>query len=261
MRLPRAAARRTLARMPVALEWGPVGAKVLAESCDVVVVVDVLSFSTAGTVAVEQGAKVWPHTGGESAGRLARDIGAVLAGNRSSHEGPTLSPASLVGLDGDARVVLPSPNGSSIAFAAVSGSCPVVAGCLRNARAVARHLRDVERIGLVPAGEQWGDGSLRPAYEDLVGAGAVVQRLTEQDPGLQLSPEAEAAALAFRALRPLEQSTSGVELVEKGYADDVRIAGEVDVSGCVPLLVEGRFVAASRHGGPAVGLRPHERAV
>jgi hypothetical protein len=27
--------------MTVALEWGPVGAKVLAESCDVVVVVDV----------------------------------------------------------------------------------------------------------------------------------------------------------------------------------------------------------------------------
>ncbi len=237
--------------MTVALEWGPVGAKVLAESCDVVVVVDVLSFSTAVTVAVERGAKVWPHTGGEAAGRLARDIDAVLAGNRSSHEGLTLSPASLLGLDGDSRLVLPSPNGSSIAFAAVNGARPVVAACLRNARAVARHLRDVERIGVVPAGEQWGDGSLRPAYEDLVGAGAVVQRLAEQDPGLRLAPEAEAAALAFRALRPLEQCPSGAELVEKGYAEDVRLAGEVDVTGCVPVLVEGRFVAAPRHRGGA----------
>lgn len=230
--------------MSVALEWGPVGARVLAETCDVVVVIDVLSFSTAVTVAVERGAKVWPHTGGEAAGLLARDIDAVLAGNRTAHDGFTLSPASLLGVGGDTRIVLPSPNGSSIAFAAVNGERPVVASCLRNARAVAEHLADVERIGLVPAGERWGDGSLRPAYEDLVGAGALVDQLVAQDPGLRLTPEAEAAVLAFRALRPLEQCPSGAELVEKGYADDVRIAGEVDVSTAVPVLAEGRFVAA-----------------
>ncbi|HTE74542.1 MAG TPA: 2-phosphosulfolactate phosphatase [Actinomycetes bacterium] len=229
--------------MRVAVEWGPAGAKVLSESCDVLVVVDVLSFSTALTVAVERGAKVWPHTGGESAGQLARDIGAVLAGNRSSHDGVTLSPASLRELPDDARLVLPSPNGSSIAFAAVNSALPVVAGCLRNAHAVARHLRDVERIGIVPAGERWGDGSLRPAYEDLVGAGAVVERLTAEEPGVELSPEAEAAAAAFRWLRPLAQCPSGVELIDKGYADDVTIAEQVDASDVVPVMVEGRFVA------------------
>ena len=235
--------------MRVAVEWGPVGAKVLAESSDVLVVVDVLSFSTALTVAVERGAKVWPHTGGESAGQLARDIDAVLAGSRSSHEGVTLSPASLRELPDDARLVLPSPNGSSIAFAAVNGALPLVAGCLRNAHAVARHLRDVERIGIVPAGEQWSDGSLRPAYEDLVGAGAIVERLTAEEPGVELSPEAEAAAAAFRWLRPLAQCPSGVELIDKGYAEDVTIAEQVDDSEVVPVLVEGRFVAAS-------GVRP-----
>jgi 2-phosphosulfolactate phosphatase len=230
--------------MSVALEWGPVGAKVLAESCDVIVVVDVLSFSTALTVAVERGAKVWPHTGGESAGRLARDIDAVLAGSRSSHEGLTLSPASLTSLEPGTRLVLPSPNGSSIAFAAVNGSRPVVAACLRNASAVSRHLRGAGRIGLVPAGERWPDGSLRPAYEDLVGAGAVVDRLGGQDLDLLLTPEAEAAALAFRSLRPLELCPSGAELVDKGFAEDVRIAAEIDASEVVPVLVEGRFVAA-----------------
>ncbi len=70
---------------------------------------------------------MWPHTGGESARQLARDIDAVLAGNRSSHEGLTLSPASLMDVDADTRVILPSPNGSSIAFAAVNGGVPVVA--------------------------------------------------------------------------------------------------------------------------------------
>ena len=89
---------------------------------------------------------MWPHTGGEAARVLARDIGAVLAGNRGSHEGPTLSPASLLDIEPDTRLVLPSPNGSSIAFAAINGGVPVVAGCLRNATAVSRYLRDFERI-------------------------------------------------------------------------------------------------------------------
>ncbi|MGZ4626988.1 MAG: 2-phosphosulfolactate phosphatase [Kineosporiaceae bacterium] len=230
--------------MPVALEWGPIGAKVLAERSDVIVVVDVLSFSTSVTVAVERGAKVWPHTGGETAHELSREIEALLAGSRASHEGPTLSPASLLQLEPGARLVLPSPNGSSIAHAAVNGGLPVVAACLRNASAVARYVRDFERIGLVPAGERWGDGSLRPAYEDWVGAGAVVDRLLGQNPSGSLTPEAEAAAAAFRALRPLAECSSGQELVEKGFADDVRIASEVDAACAVPVLVEGRFVAA-----------------
>lgn len=238
--------------MSVALEWGPVGARALSESCDVLVVVDVLSFTTAVTVAVERGARVWPHVGGESAGVLAREIGAVLAGNRGSHEGLTLSPSSLLQIEQDARLVLPSPNGSAIAFAAVNdgvtaigGGVTVLAGCLRNATAVGRHVRDFARIGVVPAGERWGDGSLRPAYEDLVGAGAVIERIVAHDPATRLSPDAEAAALAFRSLRPLEQCPSGRELVERGFADDVRIASELDVCDVVPRLTEGRFLAAS----------------
>src|SRR2546423_1644490 len=107
--------------MPVALEWGPIGAKVLAERSDVIVVVDVLSFSTSVTVAAERGAKVWPHTRGETAHELSREI---------------------------------------------------------------------------------------------------------------------------EALRPLAECSSGQELVEKGFADDVRIASEVDAACAVPVLVEGRFVAA-----------------
>ena len=220
------------------------GAKVLAERSEVIVVVDVLSFCTSVSVALDRGAKVWPHTGGEAAQLLARQIDAELAGHRSSHEGPTLSPASLLTLDEESRLILPSPNGSSIAHAAATGGATVVAACLRNAAAVARYLRDFARIGLVPAGERWGDDSLRPCYEDWVGAGAVVDRLLGQDPAVVLAAEAEAAALAFRGLRSIEECLSGQELVAKGFADDVRIAAEVDVSSVVPVLVDGCFVQA-----------------
>lgn len=228
------------------------GARILGERCDALVVVDVLSFSTAVTVAVERGADVWPHPGGESAAALARDVGASLAegraaGGSSAGAGPSLSPGSLLGLGAGSRLVLPSPNGSAIcsAISRAVGDGPrqVVAGCLRNAAAVARHLRGHSHLGLVPAGERWPDGSLRPAYEDLVGAGAVADRLEAQARGVELSPEAEAAALAFRSLRPLALCPSGIELVGRGWADDVRIASEIDATDVVPVLVEGRFVA------------------
>jgi 2-phosphosulfolactate phosphatase len=229
----------------VVVEWGPQGARRLVETCSAIVVVDVLSFTTTVTVAVERGATVWPHEGGEAAHLLARQIGAQLAGNRGAHAtGPTLSPASMLDLEPDARVVLPSPNGSTISYAAITSDVEVVAGCLRNAAAVARHLLGRERVGIVPAGERWADGSLRPAYEDWVGAGAVVSRLAGHDPGVRLAPEAVAAAAAFEVLRPLRGCPSGIELVEKGFGADVDVAEQLDVSTVVPVLVDGRYVAS-----------------
>lgn len=82
---------------------------------------------------------------------------------------------------------LPSPNGSTVSTTA--GAIATFTACLRNCRAVAAHaLTRGLRIAVVPAGEQWGDGALRPAIEDLIGAGAVLACL----PG-RPSPEAETA--------------------------------------------------------------------
>jgi 2-phosphosulfolactate phosphatase len=210
----------------------------LTERCDVLVLVDVLSFTTSLTIALTRSAVVWPHPWRDGAEELARELGATVARGRSTREGPTLSPASLVDLEHGTRLVMPSPNGSGIAHAAVLGATPMVGASLRNASAVARHLMSYERVGLVPAGERWPDESLRPAYEDLVGAGAIATRL-----GGDLSPDAQAAALAFASLRPLEQCPSGAELVERGFAEDVRLASEVDVEHVVPVLKHGKFVA------------------
>ncbi|MDP9395026.1 MAG: 2-phosphosulfolactate phosphatase [Actinomycetota bacterium] len=223
----------------VELEWGPVGAGILAARCDVLVVVDVLSFTTSVTVAVGRGALVWPHPWRDGTEALAATVGAQVAGGRSSPGGPSLSPASLTGLPPGTRLVLPSPNGSAIASAAAGGGVPVLAASLRNAAAVGDAARRYGRVGLVPAGERWPDGSLRPAYEDWVGAGAVAARL-----GGRLSPEAEAAALAAGARRPLEDCPSGRELVERGFAEDVRLAALADVDDVVPVLRDGRFEAA-----------------
>ena len=229
----------------VDLEWGLQGARHLGPSADAIVVVDVLSFCTSVTVACERGACVWPHPGGEEAQALARSLEAVLAGTRSHREGPSLSPTSLLDLPARSRLVLPSPNGSSLTHALMSSRCVVVAGCLRNAAAAARRVAGLRRVLLLCAGERWGDGSVRFAYEDLVGAGAVIERLSAQVPGLVRSPDAHAAALAFRDLQPLELTSSGAELVERGFAADVELASQVDVSDVAPVLVDGRFATAA----------------
>ncbi|GAA2750854.1 2-phosphosulfolactate phosphatase [Amnibacterium kyonggiense] len=214
-----------------------------------IVVVDVLSFSTCVTVAADRGIEVLPARWRDGrAEELALEHGAVLAGPRGG-PGVSLSPGSIRRASGVRRIVLPSPNGATLsAEFARRGS--VVAGCLRNARAVgaacARHLErsTTAEVVVVAAGERWQDDSLRPALEDVWGAGAVLEAVGRED---LATPDALAAADAFRSgLRrglPLADLPSGGELTDAGFAEDVAIAGELDASTAVPVLVDGAFSA------------------
>jgi 2-phosphosulfolactate phosphatase len=229
----------------VRFDWGPTGAAAIAEGADIAVVVDVLSFTTTLAVAAERGVTVYPYRWRDgTAEQYAAERGAVLARGRSVGEGISLSPASVLAAPELERLVLPSPNGSSICFGLAVGGLIVVGACLRNRFAVARWLAPRiavgERLAVVAAGERWPDGSLRPAVEDLWGAGAVLAALA--DLGADgLSPEAEQAADAFAAAEPgladrLSACASGRELTAIGYADDVRVAGGLDASDVVPVL-------------------------
>jgi 2-phosphosulfolactate phosphatase len=227
----------------VDVAWGAVGARSLAATSDILVIVDVLSFSTSLTIAVDRGAQVWPYVWGtDGAEQFAREIDAVLARGRSTRQGRTLSPASLLDIEPGTRLVLPSPNGSAIAHAAASGGVPVAAACLRNASAAISFLAAYERVGIVASGERWSDGSLRPAYEDWLGSGVLIEGLLHA--GRTGSPDAEAAAAAAARPRPLAECVSGIELVDKGFAVDVELAQERDVTTVVALMQSGRFSAA-----------------
>jgi 2-phosphosulfolactate phosphatase len=232
--------------LQVGLEWGPQGLRQLSERCECVVIVDVLSFSTSVAVAVARGAAVWPHSGSERAEELARAIGATLVRGRNMREGRTLSPASLLDVADGERLIMPSPNGSVISHAALILGLTVVAGSMRNASAVARWVSGrFESVGLVPAGEQWADGALRPCYEDLVGAGAIASRLRGLDLAAVYSPDVLAAAAAFDQRGSLADVPSGQELIDRGFADDVVLAEQVDADDVVPVLRDGRYVAAT----------------
>src|SRR5690349_7910935 len=106
----------------IRFEWGPTGAASVA--APVTVVVDVLSFTTTLSVAVERGMTVYPFRWKDERARAyAAERDAVLARGRSVREGVSLSPASVRAATGVERLVLPSPNGSAIAFGlAASGA-------------------------------------------------------------------------------------------------------------------------------------------
>lgn len=199
----------------VRLEWGVAGLARLAPA-DIVVVVDVLRFSTTVIDAVERGDD-YP-------------------------------------LDAAAHAI--SINGAPVAEAAADGGARVLLGGLRNASAVAAAvLAEQERRGartsitVIAAGElSPGDGTLRFAVEDQLGAGAIVEALGAL--GIDhTSPDAAVAAESFRALRRavkhlLTASGSALELIGRGLRDDVLAAAAVDAASAVPVLRDGVFRAS-----------------
>jgi 2-phosphosulfolactate phosphatase len=230
------------AEFEVRCEWGLEGLRELGPVSGVVVVVDVLSFTTAIDVATARRGVILPYPlKGESAASYARTHNANLA-SPDRHTGFSLSPASLQSLPAGYRLVLPSPNGAALSFAV--DHAIVLAACLRNATAVAQAAARLgSSIAVIPAGERWPADALRPCLEDLVGAGAVIAALSGK-----LSPEAALAAAAFHHFREgllpaLRESGSGMELMERGFGRDIEIAAELDVSSNVPRLVDRAFVA------------------
>ena len=193
----------------VRLDWGLDGLVRLAES-DIVVVVDVLRFSTTIVRALENGA--------------------------------------VAELDAAAHAA--SINGASVAEAAGRSDALVLLGALRNASAVAHAVATEQTrrgsrtsIAVLACGELAGrnpDAHVRFAVEDLLGAGAIIDALSGA--GIDhTSPEAAVAGESFGAQRRaaphrVAASGSGRELAEAGRGEEVRAAAEVDAASVVPVL-------------------------
>jgi 2-phosphosulfolactate phosphatase len=220
------------------------GAALMSEG--ITIIVDVLRFTSAVEAATSRGAVVFPYRWADDGAQdYAESVDAALA-NSSQRDGPSLSPRSLLTLEPEDRVVLPSPNGATCALLAARAGSTVIASCLRNADAVGRELEDYEGlITVVACGERWPDGTLRPALEDLLGAGAVLSKL-----GGQPSLDARSAIAAWsdaqhRVAAAIISCSSGEELQRKGATDDVIYCSQVNVSRVVPVLINGAFRSAS----------------
>jgi 2-phosphosulfolactate phosphatase len=231
----------------VCLEWGLSAVDNLGQDVACIVIVDVLSFSTCVNVAVERGALIYPYPSkDESAIRYALSLGAsVTSSKRRVSEGYSLSPHSLMTIPAGLKLVMPSPNGSAAAYGAKDLGAAVYAGCLRNMRATAAACRTYPSVLVVPCGERWSDGTLRPSIEDYIAAGGIVAALNNP----RMSPEARAASVSYLALdekrrEVLEGSVSSLELVERGFGNDVRFSLEEDASAIACKLDGDHFIAA-----------------
>ncbi|HWO59274.1 MAG TPA: 2-phosphosulfolactate phosphatase [Umezawaea sp.] len=228
------------------LEWGGEGVTALGGLCAVLVVVDVLSFTTSVDVAVGRGAAVKP----------VRWLDRASAAP-TTNPAWTLRPSSLDTVPAGELLELSSPNGATLCDLASGTGAAVLAGCLRNADAVALAALEIAEgrpIGVIPAGERWGIdintnkaeqffGPLRPCVEDFMGAGAILSALLEHAP-VRASVEARVAADAYRGTgarvaEVVAECVSGRELIGAGHAGDVEVATRVNVSKAAPRLVDG----------------------
>lgn len=233
------------AEFDIRFEWGLNGVEALAPISDAIVIVDVLSFSTAIEIATNSGAFVFPYKWrDQSAQAYAHSIGAELADPTRKKGNWSLSPSSLIAIQSKTKLILPSPNGSTLSLS--TGKTATIAACLRNAKAVAEFCGNLgKRISVIAAGEKWKDDALRPALEDQLGAGAVISFLKGA-----LSPEAEGAKQLFLSCQEnlqgiIRRCSSGRELIERGFESDIEYASEFNVSRNIPILKDGFYSSAN----------------
>lgn len=204
----------------VRLEWGVGGLERLAPA-DIVVVVDVLRFSSSVADAVASGATV--------------SLADAVSWSRNG--------AAVAARAGDAVVLL--------------GSLRNAAAVARAVTAVQERNQARTSVAVIAAGEADAGGAVRFAVEDQLGAGAIVAALT--DLGIDhTSPDAAVAAEGFRALKRALRHLIGASGSARELADGVAAtermlssgvvpstaaqAAEVDALDVVPVLRDGSFV-------------------
>ncbi|MFE6101971.1 hypothetical protein ACFVQ4_18625 [Streptomyces laurentii] len=224
--------------MTVSFGWGPAEARALtgpdpvgAARTACVVVVDVLSFTTAVGVAVEAGSAVHPYRRRDaSAETYAREKDAVR---------------------GRVRKVPPGPRRLARTLAALSESSEYVQyeddppPCDRGSASEGRMKRrdgasEASAVHQTPRALPCGRTALLPGHD--------LAALRAACPDLTLTPEATAAATLWTATKgpvaALRGCASGRELYAYGCPQDVEVAAETDASTTVPVLVDGAFQEA-----------------
>lgn len=181
----------------VRLDWGTAGLARLAPA-DIVVVVDVLRFSstvidavTAGTEVVLSETEGWSRNGAAVAAAASPDAIVLVGGIR---------------------------NATAVA---------------RAVQTVQERRQARTSVAVIAAGEADAAGVLRFAVEDQLGAGAIVLALSDR--GIDhTSPDAAVAAEGFRALRGALRHMIGASGSGRELADGVASTARIEASGLTP---------------------------
>jgi 2-phosphosulfolactate phosphatase len=188
------------------VEWGGRDAREAALRGDITIIVDVLSFSSTVTTALNFGASIFPFPPpmNETAIDYAKSIGAQLVWGRAEAAkfgGHSLSPTSFTPADDGQKFVICSLNGAACTW--VASKVPaLLIGCFLNASAVSNAANQLNmkigaNISVIACGEKWSsnlenENNMRPGIEDYLGAGFILSML-----GGSKSPEAQVCIGAY----------------------------------------------------------------
>ncbi|MCR5346558.1 MAG: 2-phosphosulfolactate phosphatase [Fretibacterium sp.] len=152
------------------------------------------------------------------------------------------------------RAVMSTSNGTVALLSAAATGVPVIAACVRNASAALDHALSIgPRLGLLCAGRR-----KRPAWDDTLCAGLILNELRESHPEVLLADSARLALLTLqssqgRLSESMRSADHAVFLERIGYGPDVDFACEQDAASVVPLLheePEGNGMRAILHAVP-----------
>ncbi|WP_342562354.1 2-phosphosulfolactate phosphatase [Paenibacillus sp. FSL R7-0345] len=242
------------------LDWGQRGARAAAERGDIVIFVDVLSFSSTVVTAVQHKANIYTHAPpvNDQVKAYAKELGADIIRGRAEAVragGHSMSPLTFSSADYDRNFILCTLNGAACTRIAAQAPALLI-GSLLNVSAVADTANKMKlelgrAVTVVPCGEKWPDAigaenNLRPGIEDYLGAGLILSRLSGSR-----SPEAQICIGALQSSGQrigelIWESSSGRELRERGFEADVTYCCQMDISYAVPVLKDNRFVNGLR---------------
>jgi 2-phosphosulfolactate phosphatase len=215
------------------------------------IVIDVLRASTVICTALTNGAtEVIPFAEIDDA-RAAKDrpefAGALLCGERLGRriEGFDLgnSPAEYTPERVSGRPLIFASTNGSVALKAAPPQAAVLVGGLANLSRVAQRILELDQPAIIACAGKLGAFSL----EDATAAGAVIARLWEIDPELELINDGAIAAQALwdryksDPAMALWQSRHGIYLIEIGFGSDLALCAAIDSAPVVPQMHNGRL--------------------
>jgi 2-phosphosulfolactate phosphatase len=234
------------------MDWGRSGAQRAADRDDILVIVDVLSFSTAVATALHYGGLIYPCTHADDPAEIAGRIGGEVAVFRAEVPAKgrfSLSPLTYLNIESGKKVVVASPNGATCSILANKAPYVFTAG-LVNSGAVGERVTEIIRgselsVTVIACGEREKgpdeNGPIRWASEDYLGAGSVISHIP-----FEKSPDAVVCESAFKACQgALDQiiwnCPSGLELRDIGFGEDIRHSSRMNIYDCVPVIRNGCF--------------------
>ncbi len=235
------------------MDWGVRGVQEASKRGDIIVVVDILSFSSAITNAVHQGVIIYPFPREGDINEFGKQVDAevcILERSRARELGlPSLSATSFNESHKNKKFVISSINGATCVKAAGENNY-IFIGCFLNVSAVANTINQIQKekninITVIASGERWSSDEgepkeLRPSIEDYLGAGAILELLDGTK-----SPESKVCISAYKNSKSelnelILDSSSGRELMNIGFPEDVKFSSQLDIFTEVPLLVKDK---------------------